>query len=87
MQQAMFPIEHEWIFIYGEKSKDINRTAEKRDKENIGKSRVSTLRNADGTTKRRIKNYTDSQYKKWKVYLNACPNYLQSEVNTLPYFL
>jgi DNA modification methylase len=73
MQQAMFPIEHEWIFIYGEKSKDINRTAEKRDKESIGKSRVSTLRNADGTTKRRIQNFTDSQYKKMESVFECLP--------------
>ena len=73
MQQAMFPIEHEWIFIYGEKAKDINRTAEKRDKESIGKSRVSTLRNADGTTRRRIQNFDDSQFKKMESVFECLP--------------
>ena len=73
MQQAMFPIEHEWIFIYGEKAKNINRTAEKRDKESIGKSRVSTLRNADGTTRRRIQNFDDSQFKKMESVFECLP--------------
>jgi DNA modification methylase len=73
MQQAMFPIEHEWIFIYGEKSKDINRTAEKRDKESIGKSKVTTLRNRDGTTRRGIKNCDDSQFKKMESVFECLP--------------
>ena len=73
MQQAMFPIEHEWIFIYGEKAKDINRTAEKRDKEAIGKSRISTLRNADGSTRRRVQNFDNSSLKKMESVFECLP--------------
>lgn len=73
MQQAMFPIEHEWIFIYGEKAKDINRTAEKRDKEAIGKSRNSTKRNADGSTRRMVKNFDNSSLKKMESVFECLP--------------
>ena len=73
MQQAMFPIEHEWIFIYGEKAKNINRTAEKRDKEAIGKSRISTLRNADGSTRRRVQNFDNSELKKMESVFECLP--------------
>ena len=73
MQQAMFPIEHEWIFIYGEVAKEINRTVEKRDKESIGKSRISTLRNADGSTRRRVQNFDNSQYKKMESVIELLP--------------
>ena len=73
MQQAMFPIEHEWIFIYGEVAKEINRTVEKRDKEAIGKSRISTLRNADGSTRRRVQNFDNSQYKKMESVIELLP--------------
>lgn len=73
MQQAMFPIEHEWIFIYGEKAKDINRTAEKRDKKAIGKSRNSTKRNADGSTRRMVKNFDNSSLKKMESVFECLP--------------
>ena len=73
MQQAMFPIEHEWIFIYGEKAKDINRTAEKRDKEAIGKTKTSTLRNADGSTRKSIKHFDNSEYKKMESVFECLP--------------
>ena len=73
MQQAMFPIEHEWIFIYGEKAKNINRTAEKRNKESIGKSKITTVRNADGSTRRYVKNYDSSELKKMESVFECLP--------------
>ena len=73
MQQAMFPIEHEWIFIYGEKAKSINRTAEKRDKDAIGKTKISTLRNADGSTRRRVQNFDNSELKKMESVFECLP--------------
>ena len=73
MQQAMFPIEHEWIFIYGEKAKDINRTAEKRAKEEIGKTKNSTLRNADGSTRREVRNLDNSEFKKMESVFECLP--------------
>lgn len=44
---AMFPIEHEWIFVFGSDIKDINRT---RDNKHSGKSGKSTIRQKDGET-------------------------------------
>lgn len=44
---AMFPIEHEWIFVFGSDIKDINRT---RDNKHGGESGKSTIRQKDGET-------------------------------------
>ncbi len=44
---AMFPIEHEWIFVFGNDVKDINRT---RDNKHAGESGKSTIRQKDGET-------------------------------------
>ena len=44
---AMFPIEHEWIFVFGVESKDINRT---RDNKHGGESGKSTIRQKSGET-------------------------------------
>jgi DNA modification methylase len=44
---AMFPIEHEWIFVFGNDIKDINRT---RDNKHAGESGKSTIRQKDGET-------------------------------------
>jgi DNA modification methylase len=44
---AMFPIEHEWIFVFGSDVKDINRT---RDNKHGGESGKSTIRQKDGET-------------------------------------
>ena len=44
---AMFPIEHEWIFIFGGNGKEINRT---RDNKHGGESGKSTIRQKDGET-------------------------------------
>jgi DNA modification methylase len=44
---AMFPIEHEWIFVFGSEGKDINRT---RDNKYGGISGKSTIRQKGGET-------------------------------------
>jgi DNA modification methylase len=44
---AMFPIEHEWIFVFGNDVKDINRT---RDNKHGGESGKSTIRQKGGET-------------------------------------
>jgi DNA modification methylase len=44
---AMFPIEHEWIFVFGNDVKNINRT---RDNKHGGESGKSTIRQKDGET-------------------------------------
>jgi len=44
---AMFPIEHEWIFVFGDNVKDVNRT---RDNKHGGESGKSTIRQKGGET-------------------------------------
>ena len=73
MQKAMFPIEHEWIFVYGEKAKEINRTVEKRDVESIGKIKKSTQRMADGSTKDVITKRDNSKYKPMESVIELLP--------------
>ena len=50
-QTAMFPIEHEWIFVFGFETKDLNRTIENK-WGGLGRTGV-TNREKDGTLKRR----------------------------------
>jgi DNA modification methylase len=44
---AMFPIEHEWIFIFGKDAKDLNRI---KDNKHGGESGDSTIRQKNGET-------------------------------------
>lgn len=62
-QKSMFPIRHEFIFVFGESPKQLNKTIEKRDKSSIGKMRVVTHREKDGTTSRHIRHHTDDNNK------------------------
>lgn len=45
-QTAMFPIEHEWIFVFGEKPKDLNKTE---DCKWAGIEKTTAVRNPDGS--------------------------------------
>lgn len=45
-QSAFFPIEHEWIFVFGKNFKDINRTEKRDSKKKIG---YNKHRNKDGS--------------------------------------
>jgi DNA modification methylase len=47
-QTAMFGITHEWIFVFGAKAKDLNRTIENKH-ENAGKRLKKDVRQADGS--------------------------------------
>ena len=51
-QSAFIPIAHEWIFVFGRVFKDINRTRERKTEIERGVS-SGTMRQSDGTTKRR----------------------------------
>lgn len=48
-QSAFFPISHEWMFVFGKKFKDINRTVER--KTEITNKRKRYVRHADGSMK------------------------------------
>lgn len=50
-QKAMFPIRHEWIFVFGKESFDINKTWEKKEDNINAKKTRSKVRQRDGTTK------------------------------------
>ena len=72
-QAAMFPIEHEWIFVYGTETKEINATVEKRNKKQIGKTLKKTTRNKDGTCRTEMRKTTNSKYKKMESVLELLP--------------
>jgi DNA modification methylase len=50
-QSAFFPIQHEWVFVFGKKFKDINRTAERISEKKDKRTKRST-RNADGSMRK-----------------------------------
>ena len=62
-QSAMFPIRHEWIFVFGEKYKTLNKTWPKRQPENADRDREITRRNPDGTMTRQLRRYLPDRMK------------------------
>ena len=50
-QSAFIPIRHEWIFVFGEKPKELNLTWEKRKSSIYSFNRERTVRQADGSMK------------------------------------
>lgn len=63
-QQRMFPLCHEWIFVFGKEPLDINRTIPKKES-NINVSKTETLRrNKDGNTYMTGIGDTSNPYKK-----------------------
>jgi len=51
-QSAFFPIQHEWVFVFGKNFKDINRTLER--KTEIDNRKTRTTRQKDGSMKTTI---------------------------------
>jgi DNA modification methylase len=51
LQKAMFPIRHEWVFVFGTEPFDINRTWEKKAASITTENRRMSVRQRDGTTK------------------------------------
>lgn len=63
MQKKMFPVRHEWIFVFGEDAKDTNKTWEKKP-ESVMKNRpMRTVRSADGTMRRHTNGDMSKKYK------------------------
>jgi DNA modification methylase len=60
---AMFAINHEWIFVFGIDSYELNLTVEKK-KESIKKGGLRTVRQKDGSTKYSSKGDTMKKFKK-----------------------
>ena len=61
-QTAMFPLRHEWIFVYGTNPFEINRTWDKKE-ENIGGVRKKKLRLADGSMKEFTADFSNTKKK------------------------
>ncbi|MDP2644120.1 MAG: DNA modification methylase [Candidatus Doudnabacteria bacterium] len=91
-QSAMFAIEHEWIFVFGETPKAINRTVEKtpdsdkrrkRDRVDARGKSVRAVRQADGTMHDSIKgaNYT---YKNLPTVIQLVPEMARDATSTHP---
>jgi DNA modification methylase len=59
----MFAINHEWIFVFGIDSYELNLTVEKK-KESIKKGGLRTVRQKDGSTKYSSKGDTMKKFKK-----------------------
>ena len=69
-QVALFPIRHEWVFVFGEKYKTLNKTWLKRQPENADKDREVTRRNPDGTMTRQMRRYLPGRMKTME---SICP--------------
>lgn len=73
MQKAMIPIRHEWIFIFGEKSVNMNYTWKKKDSSiisNAGKKKNSAVRRKDGSIVATTSGITNKAYKKMETVLD-----------------
>jgi len=68
-QSALFPIRHEWLFVFGEKYKKLNKTWPKKI-ENVGRGRFTTRRKTDGSMRRCYQRYSDSLFKEME---SVCP--------------
>ena len=69
MQSAMFPIVHEWIFVFGTEHLNINLTWEKKEN-NINKEKYRTVRQKDGSMKKSSRGDTSKPYKKMESVLS-----------------
>lgn len=69
-QQAFFPIEHEFIFAFGVEYYDINKTIPKTWHDT---RTTSTMRQKDGTIKRKSKGDTSAWFKKLSSVIHVSP--------------
>lgn len=72
-QDAFFPIRHEWIFVFGTKVYETNRTWEKKAKQSIGKTKITTKRCTDGSMVKHINRGSNSEFKKMESVLPLLP--------------
>lgn len=63
MQKKMFPVRHEWIFVFGEDAKDTNKTWEKKPGSVMKNRPMQTVRSADGTMRRHTNGDMSKKYK------------------------
>lgn len=81
MQTAMFPIEHEWIFIFGERRKDVARNIPtKRAGENV----AATRREVDGSLTKNIQTSLVHDLKRMGTVTRVFAQKSRNEDNTHP---
>ena len=80
-QTAMFPLEHEWIFVFGKKRKDLNKTVDC--KWANSKSTANSRRNKDGTLSK-VSNYIVGDKKPMGSVYNISPLKARNLDNTHP---
>lgn len=62
-QSAFIPLRHEWVFVFGTETFEINRTVPKQDA-SINANRMRTQRQKDGSLKKTTRGVTYHKYKK-----------------------
>jgi len=72
-QTHMFPLRHEWIFVFGNEQKDLNKTWEKDLTRISQKGQISSVRQKDGTTKKRHKTGMQGKFKKMESVVSVNP--------------
>ena len=71
--QHMFPIIHEWIFVFGEDAKKPNRTWEKKQASIKKEKRFTTVREADGTIHKTTRGDESKKYKIMESVISLFP--------------
>ena len=71
--QHMFPIIHEWIFVFGEDIKKPNRTKAKKESSIHKEKRFTTVREADGTIHKTTRGDESKKYKIMESVINIFP--------------
>lgn len=79
---AMFPLRHEWIFVFGTEFFEINLTMEKKPESITDKPNKKTKRNKDGTTSYHTAGDTTQTHKQMESVLFMYPE-LRNEVRKL----
>lgn len=71
--QHMFPIIHEWIFVFGEDAKKPNRTWKKKESSIKTQKGFTTVREADGTIHKTTRGDDSKKYKIMESVINLFP--------------
>ena len=77
-QTAMFGISHEWIFVFGRNTKELNKTQENKTAGEFNNH--SSVRNRDGSTTKKKNRFTNSHSQLKTVY-NCSPQKARDEID------
>ena len=73
MQKHMFPVRHEWIFVFGNEEKETNRTWEKKEESIKRKRLVQKRRQPDGSTRYSTVGDSSKKYKHMESVVQIFP--------------